>query len=132
MSMLIRSMSPAVLAVDEIGSAQDVHAIEHAMHCGCRMLATIHADSMEDLRKKPLIDRMVAEKRFDRYILLGKRQCVGQVSGLFDSRGNLLYREASLRRRQASHVDENNRRRDCHRSHFHVGTRGGYADRKRL
>jgi stage III sporulation protein AA len=95
MSMLIRSMSPAVLAVDEIGSAQDVHAIEHAMHCGCRMLATIHADSMEDLRKKPLIDRMVAEKRFDRYILLGKRQCVGQVSGLFDSRGNLLYREAA-------------------------------------
>ena len=95
MSMLIRSMSPAVLAVDEIGSAQDVHAIEHAMHCGCRMLATIHADSMEDLRRKPLIDRMVAEKRFDRYILLGKRQCVGQVSGLFDSRGNLLYREAA-------------------------------------
>ncbi len=95
MSMLIRSMSPAVLAVDEIGSAQDVHAIEHAMHCGCRMLATIHADSMEDLRKKPLIDRMVAEKRFDRYILLGKRQRVGQVGGLFDSRGNLLYREAA-------------------------------------
>lgn len=95
MSMLIRSMSPAVLAVDEIGSAQDVHAIEHAMHCGCRMLATIHADSMEDLRRKPLIDRMVAEKRFDRYILLGKRQRVGQVSGLFDSRGNLLYREAA-------------------------------------
>ncbi len=95
MSMLIRSMSPAVLAVDEIGSAQDVHAIEHAMHCGCRMLATIHADSMEDLRRKPLIDRMVAEKQFDRYILLGKRQRVGQVSGLFDSRGNLLYREAA-------------------------------------
>lgn len=95
MTMLIRSMSPAVLAVDEIGSAEDVHAIEHAMHCGCRMLATIHADSMEELRKKPLIDRMVAEKRFERYILLGKRERVGQISGLFDSRGSLLYSEAA-------------------------------------
>ena len=94
MNMLIRSMSPAVLAVDEIGSAEDVHAIEHAMHCGCRMLATIHADSMEELRRKPIIDRMVAEKRFERYILLGKRERVGQISGLFDSRGSLLYSDA--------------------------------------
>lgn len=95
MNMLIRSMSPKVLAVDEIGSAEDVHAIEHAMHCGCRMLATIHADSMEELRKKPLIDRMVAEKRFERYILLGKQEHVGQVNGLFDSRGSLLYSETA-------------------------------------
>ncbi len=95
MTMLIRSMSPAVLAVDEIGSAEDVHATIHAMHCGCRLLATIHADSMEELRKKPLVDRMVAEKRFERYILLGERERVGQVSGLFDSRGSLLYSETA-------------------------------------
>ena len=95
MNMLIRSMSPAVLAVDEIGSAQDIHAIEHAMHCGCRMLATIHAASMDELRRKPLIDRMVAEKRFERYILLGKRERVGQIKGLFDSRGSLLYSETA-------------------------------------
>lgn len=93
MTMLLRSMSPAVLAVDEIGSAKDVHAIEHAMHCGCRMLATIHANSMEELRRKPLIDCMVTKKWFERYILLGNRERVGQINGLFDSRGSLLYSE---------------------------------------
>ena len=41
MIMLIRSMGPEVIAVDEIGSAEDVHAIEYAMHCGCKMLAKL-------------------------------------------------------------------------------------------
>ncbi|MEY8410054.1 stage III sporulation protein AA [Lachnospiraceae bacterium 62-26] len=91
MMMLIRSMAPEVIAVDEIGTAEDVHAVEYAMHCGCRMLATVHADSMEDLRRKPLLDQMVARKRFDRYILLGSQGHAGQVEGLFDSRGSLLY-----------------------------------------
>ena len=93
MIMLIRYMGPEVIAVDEIGTAEDVHAIEYAMHCGCKMLATVHADSMEELRKKPLFDQMVAEKRFERYVLLENREHVGQVEGIYDSRGTLLYRE---------------------------------------
>ena len=93
MIMVIRSMGPEVIAVDEIGTAEDVHAIEYAMHCGCKMLATVHADSMEELRKKPLFDQMVAEKRFERYVLLENREHVGQVEGIYDSRGTLLYRE---------------------------------------
>lgn len=93
MIMLIRSMGPEVIAVDEIGSAEDVHAIEYAMHCGCKMLATVHAGSMEELRKKPLLDQMIDQGRFERYILLGNRAHVGQIDGIFDHRGSLLYRE---------------------------------------
>ena len=71
-------MGPEVIAVDEIGSAEDVHAIEYAMHCGCKMLATVHAGSMEELRKKPLLDQMIDQGRFERYILLGNRAHVGR------------------------------------------------------
>ena len=94
MMMLIRSMSPQVIAVDEIGTPEDVHAIEYAMHCGCKMLATVHAESMEELRKKPLFNRMIGEGRFERYILLGNNAHVGQIEGIFDNRGSLLYKEA--------------------------------------
>lgn len=93
MIMLIRSMSPQVVAVDEIGTAEDVHAMEYAMHCGCKMLATVHAGSMEELRKRPLFCQMIAERRFDRYVILGNKGHVGSVEGIYNERGERIYRE---------------------------------------
>lgn len=72
MIMLIRSMAPQVVAVDEIGAKEDVHAIEYAMHCGCKMLATAHGDSMEEICKKPIFEKLIREKRFERYVILSK------------------------------------------------------------
>ena len=96
MIMLIRSMGPEVIAADEIGTAEDVHAIEYAMHCGCKMLVTVHGQSMEELKKKPMFGEMIAKKRFERYIVLGREEHVGQVEGVYDDRGSLLYSERSL------------------------------------
>ena len=73
MIMLIRSMAPQVVAVDEIGAKEDVHAIEYAMHCGCKMLATAHGDSMEEICKKPIFEKLIREKRFERYVILSNR-----------------------------------------------------------
>lgn len=91
MIMLIRSMGPEVIAVDEIGTAEDVHAIEYAMHCGCKMLATVHSRSMGELRKKPLFGQMIAQKRFERYIVLGNHSRAGEIEGIYDERGNTVY-----------------------------------------
>lgn len=93
MLMLIRSMAPQVIAVDEIGSAEDVHALEYAMHCGCKMIATVHGTSMEEIRRKPLFEEMVKEHRFERYVVLGNYRRIGEVEGIYDERGSLLYRE---------------------------------------
>ena len=49
MMMMIRSMSPQVLAVDEIGTRHDVEAVSYAMHCGVTMLATVHGTSLEEI-----------------------------------------------------------------------------------
>lgn len=53
MMMLIRSMAPEVVAVDEIGGENDLEALRYVMNCGCRILATVHGNSMEDIREKP-------------------------------------------------------------------------------
>ena len=84
MIMLIRSMGPEVIAVDEIGGEEDVRAIEYAMHCVCKMIATVHGGSMEELRRKPVFDKMLKERRFERYILLGNQQHVGEVQAIYD------------------------------------------------
>ena len=94
MMMLIRSMSPAVIAVDEIGSYDDIHAIETVLSCGCKLLATVHGSSIEDIRRKPLLERLVREKVFERYILLGHKQHIGEIQSIFDERGSCLYHGA--------------------------------------
>ena len=93
MMMLVRSMSPQVMAVDEIGSAEDVHALEYAMHCGCKLLATVHGASMEEIRTKPLFEDLVKAHRFKRYVVLGNRTRVGVIEGVYDERGRLLFKE---------------------------------------
>ena len=91
MMMLIRSMSPEVIAVDEICSYEDIHAIESVIHCGCRLLATVHGSSIDDIKRKPLLNRLVKEKIFERYILLEGRPRAGTVRQIFDERGGCLF-----------------------------------------
>lgn len=94
MIMLIRSMAPQVVAVDEIGAKEDVHAIEYAMHCGCKMLATAHGDSMEEICKKPIFEKLIREKRFERYVILSNRYRLGGIEAVYDENGDLIYQEA--------------------------------------
>lgn len=95
MMMLIRSMSPQVVAVDEIGSREDLEALEYVMNCGCRVMATVHGTSLADVRTKPVLGKMVEESWFDRYILLGSQGRAGHVESICDSRGNVLYKKNS-------------------------------------
>lgn len=92
MMMLIRTMSPAVVAVDEIGSREDLEAMEYVMNCGCKLVATVHGASVEDIKQKPVLRRLVQERMFERYIVMDSRGGVGHVSQIYDSRGSQLYR----------------------------------------
>lgn len=74
MMMLIRSMSPQVLAVDELGSGEDIKAVCRALQCGSRMIATVHGDSLEDVMGKELFMGVQEKKIFSRYIVLEKRK----------------------------------------------------------
>lgn len=93
MMMLIRSMSPAVIAVDEIGNYEDINAIEMTLNCGCKLLATVHGSSIEEIQQKPLLDRLMKEHVFERYIILhNEKQCAaGNVAEIYDGRGTCLY-----------------------------------------
>ncbi|MHC1722210.1 MAG: stage III sporulation protein AA [Aminipila sp.] len=47
--MLIRAMSPNIIATDEIGKSADIYAIEAAMCAGINLITTIHGNSYEDV-----------------------------------------------------------------------------------
>ena len=84
MLMMIRSMAPAVVAVDEIGTDADLEALWDVMKCGCKVLATVHGACVEDLDKKRVVREMVRGGMFDRYVVLSKVPEPGTVTEIYD------------------------------------------------
>lgn len=90
MLMLIRSMSPEILAVDEVGTTADVHAIEYAMNCGVKMLTTVHGKSYEDIKHKPAFKKMIDNHMFQRFVVLGNRNHVGEIIAIYNETGERI------------------------------------------
>lgn len=91
MLMLIRSMSPSVIAVDEIGKREDIDALAYVMNCGCQILATVHGASIDDVKNKPILRKLVEEKLFKRFIVLAGGKKPGTIENIFDERGSVIY-----------------------------------------
>ncbi len=104
MMMLIRSMAPEVVAADEIGGMEDLEALRCVMNCGCRILATVHGTSVEDLKKKPGLREFLQERRFERYLVLGNTCGPGTVLSISDERERILWSRDS---RQKTKLSEN-------------------------
>ncbi len=69
--MVLRAMSPQVIAVDEIACAEDVAALCAAAHCGVALLATIHAAHTDELACRPLWRQLLASEVFSRAVTIG-------------------------------------------------------------
>lgn len=91
MLMLIRTMAPQVVAVDEIGGREDMEAIGAVRNCGCKLLATVHGSSLDDIRSKPILRELIQEHAFERYVVLGVADCAGKITEIFDTQGKLIY-----------------------------------------
>lgn len=65
MKMLIRSMAPEVIICDEIGSREDIEAINYAICSGAKGIFTAHGDNFLELtlndEMKKLIDKCIIE-----------------------------------------------------------------------
>lgn len=87
MQMLVRSMSPDVVAVDELGREEDFRAVESVIHCGCRLIATAHGNSVEDILNQPFFQKLKKMEIFEKYIVLGDRKQIGIIKGIYDEKG---------------------------------------------
>ena len=68
--MLIRSMAPEIIACDEIGSAQDVQAIEKAVISGVKGIFTMHGKTIEDVKNNKDINRLIEKNILEKIIFI--------------------------------------------------------------
>ncbi len=70
--MLLRAMSPQILAVDEITQARDCDYLLDACGCGCSLLATAHGRELSDLQRRPTYRKLLEAGVFQQVILIGR------------------------------------------------------------
>lgn len=90
MEMCLRALGPEVVAVDEVYSEKDMAALIRLQGCGCVILATHHAYSLEEFWEKPFGCDVRKEKLFKRFVRLEKQEGRYHISGVFDENGELL------------------------------------------
>ena len=69
-NMLIRSMAPEIIVCDEIGSKQDVLAIEYAIHSGIKGIFTMHGKNLEDVKNNQEVYKLISNKSIEKILFL--------------------------------------------------------------
>jgi len=93
MAMMIRSMSPDVLIVDEIGNLADMQAVADAASAGIAVIATIHAGSLDELKMKLSLAPAWRLSLFNRIVLLGNTPQPGTVQSVWDADGKAVMQQ---------------------------------------
>lgn len=70
MMMMIRSMSPDVLIVDEIGRPEDADAVREALYAGISVIASVHGRDLAEVAARPGLASVTAQQIFQMYVQL--------------------------------------------------------------
>ena len=112
MMMMIRSMSPDVLVVDEIGSYQDVQALVEAINAGVIVICTIHGQGLAELKKRPSLQLLFEQNVFQRLIVLEKHANPGHIQSIFDQK------EVNILKKPRCLPDEMDRSTSAYRNNY--------------
>ena len=91
MKMVLRTMSPDIIAVDEIGKEEEFVLLEQMRCSGVKILGTIHAGDMEELLRNPMIRDGVRTGAIERFVELIRLDNGQRKYRVFDGQGNLLW-----------------------------------------
>lgn len=96
-TVLVRTFSPRVIAIDEIGKESDAEAIIHAGVSGCVVFATVHGSSVEDIKRNRELGELFRLKIFDRLLILSMDEKNDRHFEIFDREGVRICGKSLLR-----------------------------------
>lgn len=70
--MALRTMSPDIIAFDEIGTVQEVEAVEESLNSGVTIVTTIHAGSIKELIRRKQALKLLQSGAISTVVMLSK------------------------------------------------------------
>ena len=89
--MLVRSMSPRIIAVDEIGKSEDFVAIESIVNAGIQLICTVHGNDLEDVKKRDILGDMIKNGVFHTIVVLSAKERTGQIQTIYNKKLERIY-----------------------------------------
>lgn len=83
---VLRSLSPDIIICDELGGEEDARSLSEALRCGAAFIATIHAGSMDDLKKRPISVSLLHTGAFRYVVFLSGRRHAGVIEKIYELR----------------------------------------------
>ena len=96
MMMMIRSMSPDILVVDEIGRKEDTEAIQEAVHAGITLMMTTHGTSIEEVKNRPSLRNILEQQIFHRFVVLSRASGPGTITQILDANGKEMIQKVRV------------------------------------
>ena len=93
MKMLLRTMSPDIIAVDELGKQEEFQILEEMRCSGVKILGTMHAGNIHELVHNPMLRDVVKTKGIERLVELKKLQNGTRSFCIYNEQGELLWEE---------------------------------------
>ena len=81
----IRSMAPDIIVCDEIGSQEDIKAVEQSVNSGVSLIATVHASSEYEIKHRENIQRLLKTGAFSKIVFLANKNTPGEIVRIIDA-----------------------------------------------
>jgi stage III sporulation protein AA len=90
MQMLLRTMSPQLIAIDELGAKAEFDAVYEILYSGCHLAATVHAKNVPELTEKPYMRELLGTGQIDRLVEIERTEAGKRRFRVFDGQMSVL------------------------------------------
>ncbi len=87
--LMLRSLSPQVIVTDELGREADVEAVTEAMHCGVTVISSVHGSNLEELCRRPVLEKLLKNSYFERLVFLSSARGPGTLESIVEGERGL-------------------------------------------
>lgn len=91
MGMVLRTMSPDIIAVDELGKQEEFLMLEQMRCSGVKILGTIHAGDIKELLRNPMLKSATETQAIERFVELLRLQNGTRTFRVYNGQGELLW-----------------------------------------